>query len=112
MDEEHGMAIRITIGSETRDIEDADAAWITQQINRRRNDGQLVCVQVKFNEPSLNLCLATPTCGGGPGGRAPYPHEREILDLWHELRLDTRDFSAGNVVAFVKQITHMFSATH
>jgi hypothetical protein len=34
----------VRIGDETRSLADANESWINQQINRRRADGQNVCV--------------------------------------------------------------------
>lgn len=95
----------IKIGSDERNLEDADPHWITQEIQTRRADGQSVCVIVTINTEELNLHLATPTCGsGGGGGRPPTQREKAILDLWNERGLNQIDFSPGEVVAFVKQV--------
>jgi hypothetical protein len=97
--------IRIRIGNEERDLVDADAQWINQQVNRRRTDRQNVCVMVTINEDNMNLLLATPTCGAGKGGgRLPNPQEKEILDLWNQRGLNREDFTGGNLVAFLKQL--------
>lgn len=95
----------IRIGSDERNLEDADPHWITQEIQARRADGQAVCVIVNIVTDELNMRLSTPSCGGGGGGgRAPTAREKAIFDLWHERRLDEADFSPGNVVAFIKQL--------
>lgn len=65
--------IRIRIGEEERDYASADEHWINQQINRRRADGQAVCVRVTVREAGLDMVLSTPTCatGGEAGSRGP-----------------------------------------
>lgn len=98
--------IRVRIGETERELSDATPQWINQQITRRRNDGLNVCVRVLINAGSLNIALSTPTCGGGGGGgRPPNAQESEILSLWEKLQLNTQNFSSGNLVAFLKQLS-------
>lgn len=96
--------IRIRIGDSERELDAADPHWINQQINRRRQAGETVCVVVKVNQGGLNITLTTPTCGGGTGGRNPTPDEQRIFDLWRERGLRENDFTGGNLVAFIKQL--------
>jgi hypothetical protein len=98
--------ITVRIGTNERDMtSDIDEQWINQQINRRRADGERVCVRVTINEPALNVTLATPTCaGGGGGGRAPNAAEREVIELWASRGLNQADFTGGSVIAFLKQL--------
>jgi hypothetical protein len=51
--------------------------------------------------------LATPACGTGGGGRQPRPDEAEIINLWAKRGLGSEDFSAGNPVAFIKQLRRL-----
>jgi hypothetical protein len=99
----------ISIGAESRTLEQADPDWITQQISGRRKDGQSVCVRVSIHTPELNLSCITPACAssGGGGGRPPTAREREILELWAKHGLNDGDFSPGNVVAFVRQVLRL-----
>jgi len=56
------------------------------------------------------MTLTTPGCvTGGGGGRAPNANEREIFQLWNERRLNDIDFTGGNLVAFLAQLTRTFS---
>lgn len=98
--------ITIKIGTSKKDISEAKESWINQQINRRREDGLQVCVEVRIRTDSLDFTLATPTCGGR-GGRRPKPQEQEIFDLWKERGLTKEDFTGGNLVAFIKQLRKM-----
>jgi hypothetical protein len=100
--------ITITVGTESRRFEDFTEQWITQQIQRRREDGAASCVTVTIDQPPLNLVLRTPGCnsfgnGSGPG-RAPSPQEKQVFDLWDRLGLNDVRFSGGNVIAFLKQL--------
>ena len=98
--------IRVRIGSDERDMtESVDEHWINQQINRRRHEGQQVCVQVTVREPGVDAVLSSPGCGSpGGGGRPPNVEEREIFDLWNQRGLNRADFTGGNLVAFLKQL--------
>jgi hypothetical protein len=100
--------IRIQIGDEERDLDNADEHWINQQINRRRADGKSVCVRVTIHAGDLDMVLSTPTCGASGGGsRPPRPGEKEVFDLWNERGLNKADFTGGNLVAFLKQIKNV-----
>ena len=97
--------ITITIGSSSRQLEDASEGWITEQIVQRRDDRTSVCVRVEIHTSAINMVLATPGCGGGGGGRRPTATEQRIFDLWAHYRLNTADYSPGNVIAFLKRVT-------
>lgn len=98
----------ITIATETRPLDQADPDWITRQINGRRNDGIDVCVRIQINTSDLNLSFATLSCASsGGGGRAPTPRESAVLALWNKHHLNERNFAAGNVVAFVKELRRL-----
>jgi hypothetical protein len=97
--------IKIQIGGEERELQNADEQWINQQINRRREEGQTVCVRVTVLEGDLDMVLATPTCkASGGGSRPPRPGERKVFDLWKKRGLDKADFTGGDLVAFLKQL--------
>lgn len=100
--------ITIRIGNDERSNEDVSEQWITQQINRRRDDNAPACVTVVIHQPPLNMTLRTPGCTStapsGGAGRAPNDQERKIFDLWDRLGLNGINFSGGNVVAFIKQL--------
>ena len=97
--------ITITIGSERRDLDEADPSWIATQINRRRAEGVTVCVRVEVLTGDLNLALTQPGCSSGGGvGRPPNRREQQIFDLWNEMGLNTAGFAGGQVIAFVKRV--------
>lgn len=98
----------IKIGNEQRPLADADAQWITQQINGRRKDGLVVCVVVEITAGEIDVRFATPTCGGrGGGGRRLTTREQDVLDLWQQHHLNDEKFSPGDVVAFVRQVLRL-----
>ncbi len=96
--------VKIKIGSEERNREDADPSWINQQINRRRKDGP-VCVRVTIKHDAIDMILSSGDCPrSGGGGRPPRPQEKDIFDLWDKHRLNEADFPGGHLVAFIKQL--------
>lgn len=100
------MTIRVKIGDVEMDIAQADPNWINEQINRRRADGSTVCVQVTIVRDAVNLRLATVDCPQLMGGIATFStEEKEIISLWEKLHLREKDFTGGNLVAFLKQIS-------
>jgi len=99
--------ITVTVGNVDRPLEEATPDWINHQINRRRGDGISVCVRVTIKEGDVNVILTTPSCNGTGGGRQPNPREQAILDLWHHRGLREPDFTGGNVVAFLRQLSRL-----
>lgn len=98
--------IRVRIGESERNSSDADPNWVNQQINGLKRDGRPVCVRVTIKLDSVDMVLSTPDCGsGGGGGRPPNLKEKQIIDRWNQLHLNTHDFTGGNLVAFLKQIS-------
>ncbi len=93
------------IGSEQRPADRVDEEWINQQIDRRRADGQTVCVTVTVDQDGLNMVLSTPGCHAGGSGRRPRAKEKEIFDLWNQAGLNDPQFSGANVVAFLKRLS-------
>src|SRR6267154_511324 len=97
--------VTISIGSSSRTIQEADESWINQNVNGRRHDGVVVCVQVRIQQSGADLALATPGCSSGfGGGRPPNALEQRIIEVWNERGLNTAGFTGGNVVAFLHQL--------
>ncbi|MHC4720133.1 MAG: hypothetical protein ACYSYT_06630 [Planctomycetota bacterium] len=101
--------VTIKIGTTERNINEADPGWINQQIVRRRKDKQPVCVRVTIHEDSVNMVLTTPDCSAGGGRRPPNSKENNIIELWDKHRLNTNDFTGGNLVAFIKKLANVLS---
>lgn len=99
---------KIQIGDTQLELEQADAGWITQQITRRRKEGEDVCIRVFLDETGCKVSLSTPTCQGGlGGGRSPNEKEAAILALWNKYHLNTADFGPGELVAFLKALKRL-----
>ena len=100
--------IKIYIGNNERQFDDVynvDESWINQQINKRKEDKEKVCVRVYIKNELIDILLTTPACGGSRGsGRGPNPQEREIFNLWNMRRLNEEKFSGGNLISFFKQL--------
>jgi hypothetical protein len=102
-----GAMINVKIGNEEKTF-DGNPQWIQEHLDGRRRDGQNVCVRVSIKCRDVDMLLATPGCGGGAGGgRAPNGQEREIFELWDKFKLNTPNFTSGNLVAFLKQLGHI-----
>ena len=103
--------VSVTIGGESRDINDATESWITQEIQRWRKANRSVCVQVSIDLSGLKMLLSTPGCGAGRGGgRPPNLNESEVFGLWADRGLNRSDFAPGNLLAFLKQFRRVAAA--
>lgn len=100
------MSVMLAIGSSgDYNLKDVGSSWINGQINSRKKDGVPVCVRVLIKTDSVNIALATTDCPCSQGsGRIPNSQERAILELWTKLHLNNANFSAGNLIAFLKQV--------
>jgi len=100
--------IKILIGNNERQFDDVynvDESWINQQINKREEDKEKVCVRVYIKNEFIDILLTTPACEGGGGGRrVPNHREKEIFNLWNMRKLNEENFSSGNLIAFFKQL--------
>ena len=100
--------IRVSINGEERYYEGSIEPWISQQINRRRDDNKIVCVVVTVNQDPVNLILRTQGCSPDAGGRGSSrqltEREQDIFALWSRHGLNGAHFVGGNVVAFLKQL--------
>lgn len=100
--------VTISIGGMERNAADADASWVTQNVNGPRHDGLPVCVSVAISTGGMNMRLATPDCSTAPGAtRRPNAREQLVFDLWRRLHLGDPDFTAGNVIAFLRQMDQL-----
>lgn len=99
------MGVRVIIGSSERDLKNIEPNWITEQVNIRRRDGAPVCVKILIDHNDINLALATFDCPSSLGVRRKLTGpEKEVIDLWKKLHLSENQFSAGNLIAFLKQL--------
>lgn len=66
------MSIRIRIGQEERDLNQADEHWITSRIRQQEADHGSVCIRVFIKAGDVDIILSSggcPTSGGGGGER-------------------------------------------
>lgn len=97
--------ISIRVNGAEYTIDQLSVSWLHQQIDGRRRAGEPVCVVISAHTDSVNITLATPDCGSGPGGnRPPNQTESEIFARWHGLVLDKGNFTAGNLWAFLQYL--------
>ena len=97
----------IQIGSDTQDLCGFSESWLAQHVDRRRKEGQPVCVTVRIQTSGVSVTLATGDCPrGGGGGRPPNDREREIFEQWNAKGLNSTDFNLGNLMSFLKQASH------
>ena len=95
--------IKIKIADDDRPGNPLDEEWVHQQINRRRDAGESVCVRVTLEQNELNIMLSTKTCAatGHPPITNPSPLEKKIYEFWKGRKLNAVDFTSSNVVAFI-----------
>jgi hypothetical protein len=98
--------IKIKIADDERLCNPLDEEWVHQQINRRRDSGEPVCVRVSIEQNELNIMLSTKACAaiGRHPITDPRPLEKKILELWRESGLDTVDFTSSNLIVFIIQL--------
>lgn len=98
--------ISLKIGSSERQNEEITERWISQQLRRRRNANQPICVELKIHEEDVNLFLASGACDGrgGGGGRKPKNKELRIIELWKERGLNGTEIRPGKLISFFKQL--------
>lgn len=96
--------IRVRIGDVENELNSINESWINQQINRRRADGQNVCVRVIINRGNLNMVLSTPSCPTEPSNRPPNKDEEDIFNLWERSGLNKQQFTGGNLIAFLQKL--------
>lgn len=100
----------ISIGGNTRTIDEATRSWVAQQIRDRRADGRPTCVQVSVDEPAARVALASGACARGRGGgRPPNALESAIIDLWRRRGLADDEINPGEVIAFLVQLDGLIS---
>jgi len=99
------MAGTISIGGDQRNIEDADAQWVAEQINRRRRAGESICVRVTIKKQNLDLVLTSADCPpGGGGGRQANREEQAVFNEWARRGLNGSVTEPGPLIAFLQQV--------
>lgn len=97
------LAVRINGVEQIGD--DIEFSWIAQQIGRRREAGQVVCVEVRIQYPEVELRLSTPGCAGGAGNPRPLTREElRLVDSWRKFGLDRDDFLVKSLVEYIRML--------
>jgi len=105
------MIATLRIGTETRNFAEVSESWNIQQIRRRRNDAQPVCVELFVNTAQVNVRLATAGCGAASGGGgAPNRLEAKVISLWSKSHIDHGDLAPGKLVALYKRVRQLINA--
>lgn len=95
----------IRIGDEERQLSDADAQWIQQQVAGRRRDGVDPCVRVHIRVSGADVAMQTKNCPSQPGAhREATTLESRLLKLWDKHHLNDANYSVGNLIAALQQI--------
>lgn len=95
----------IRIGSEERNLKEADVNWICGRMEAYRRAGEEPCVRISIRKDGVSVLLSTLACGGsGASSRPPNPREQEILDHWRQCGLGGQTYVPTNLVTFVRAI--------
>jgi hypothetical protein len=99
--------IKVTIGQDAKVDSEISSSWITDQVTRKRAAAGSVCARVQIDEDRIHLTLTTPGCDGAPSTPRPLnAEERQLLNNWARFHLDTSDFAASELAAFVRPFIH------
>ena len=105
--------IRIKIGNHERELREVSESWIHEQIGRRKDHQEHVCVHVIIHAGRFNMILSTPFCSGTSGAcRPPNREEERIFKLWEERKLNQEKFSVKNILTFLKQLPSFLGGCH
>lgn len=97
--------VTVSIGQAQMQMDNVDEGWINRQLNGRRADGRSVCVTVRVRTDAIDVSLSTLQClGSGGGGRQANPREQRILDEWARHRLNTMEYTGGQLIAFLRAV--------
>lgn len=95
----------IRIGENERQLDDADAHWMQQQVSGRRRDGINPCVRVHIRVPGADIALQSLNCPSQSGApRQATPLESRLLQLWDKHQMNDANWSVGNLIAAVQQL--------
>lgn len=97
--------IKVTIGQDAKVDSEISPTWITEQVNRKRAAGS-VPVRVQIDEDRVHLTLATPAAGAVSAARPLNSDERQLMNTWAKFHLDTDNFAASELAAFVRPFIH------
>jgi hypothetical protein len=98
--------VHVSIGAENRDLRDVAPGWLRAAIEKRRHAGASVCIRVSITSGMIDMILATPDCPAveSEGIRPFRGEEIQVFHDWQAKRLDTPDFSVGELEDFLKSL--------
>lgn len=98
--------IKIKIAENEHLGDPLDEGWVHQQINRRREAGEAVCIRVFIEKDGVDIVLSTKNCvsSGLPSIIKPRPLEKKIIQLWEERGMNTLNFTSRDLVIFINQL--------
>ena len=99
------MSIRIRIGQDEREFNQADEHWIISRIKQEQADQGNACIRIFIKAGDIDVILSSGGCpkSEGGGGRKPTAKEQEFFNLWRKLGLNANEVTGGKVNAFLKQ---------
>lgn len=98
--------VYVSIGNENRDLRDVASAWLRSATQRLRHSGSPLCVKISITSGAIDMILATCDCPTGDAEEVrPFRGEEiTIFRDWQAKRLDTTDFSEGDLEDFLKRL--------
>lgn len=101
--------ITVSIGSVSRtfSLGDVDEQWISAQINNRRKEGALPCVEITLEDGPWHLRFRTKNCPPPTGGRQATPDEAKVLGFWDDIMRTEREVNPGAIISFLHRLPKM-----
>lgn len=99
--------IKVTIDHDAKTDRDISSSWITDRVNRMRSSIGYAAASVQIDQAHIHLTFATPGAGDVPPSVRPLTtQERQLMNTWARLHLDTNNFAASELAAFVRPFIH------
>lgn len=98
------MEIEIDIEGVVEYFRESHVGWVHEQIRRRQDDDQTVCIIVRVKSQDMELAFGTGACGGGGGRKRLNQKEKDALKLWQESGLSEQIIDSGRLVAFLQRL--------
>ena len=101
------MPIRVQIGDNEREITAVDSGWVIEQMTRRQDAGESICVRVLVQTNGMNIALSSVDCPRvNLERRQTRQEENNIFDLWDSMNLNTESCTADKLLRFLYQISN------
>jgi len=97
--------ITITVAGIEQSLEGLSESWLHEQIRRRQQAGEKVCVQVSVQTSEIIAGVSSGACPSGRGNsRKLTEKERELLALWKHFGLGEEEVNSGKLIAFLQRL--------